>query len=166
MLARRVDVHTAMKAVDGWAGDSSLTYREPGGSGVRRRRLPRPLAPTTRRPWPTLLQQWKDVGPDTGATIATNGDTVHFTSCDPGKDVKLSGTDRSSDDVEYAAARIEIAEELMKANVPNSVAECSIDGTFDRLSLGQVMAIDRGSADAALQKKAQDALGAAVTACR
>ena len=43
MLARRVDVHTAIKAVDGWAGDSSLTYREPGGSRVRRRRLPRPL---------------------------------------------------------------------------------------------------------------------------
>ena len=165
MLARRVDVHTAIKAVDGWAGDSSLTYREPGGrvcvvADYRGR------SAGDAQTMADALQQWKDVGPDTGATIATNGDTVHFTSCDPGKGVTLSGTDRSSDVVEYAAARIEIAEELMKANVPNSVAECSIDGTFARLSLSQVMAIDRGSADAALQKKAQDALGAAVTACR
>jgi hypothetical protein len=164
MLARRLDVHTALKAVDGWAGDSSLTYREPGGrvcvvADYRGR------SADDAQTMADALQQWKDVGPDTGATIDTHDDVVHFTSCDPGKGVKLSGTDRSSDDVEYAAARIEIAEELMKANVPNSVAACSINGIFDRLSLGEILSIDRGSADATLQKKAQDALGAAVTAC-
>jgi hypothetical protein len=164
MLARRLDVQQAIKAVDGWAGDSSLTYRQPGGrvcvdADYRGR------SDDDAQAMADTLQKWKDVGPDTGATIATDGDVVHFTSCDPGKGVTLSGTDRSSDVVEYAAARIEIAEELMKANVPNSVAACSIDGMFARLSLDDVLAIDRGSADQTLEKKAQDALGSAVRAC-
>jgi hypothetical protein len=164
MLARRLDVHTAIKAVDGWAGDSSLTYREPGGrvcvvADYRGRSV------DDAQTMAQSLQDWKDVGPDTGATIATDGDVVHFTSCDPGKDVTLSGTDRSSDAVEYTAARVEVAEGLFRQNLPTSVAACSIDAMFSRLSLGEVISIDHGSADAALQQKAQKALTAGVSSC-
>ena len=31
MLARRLDVHDAIKAVDGWAGDQYRTYKEADG---------------------------------------------------------------------------------------------------------------------------------------
>ncbi len=164
MLARRLDVHKAIKAVDGWAGDSSLTYREPGGrvcvvADYRGR------SDGDAQTMAQTLQDWKDAGPDTGATIVTDGDVVHFTSCDPGKDVTLSGTDRSSDVVEYAAARVEIAEEFFKAHQPSSVAECAINTVFDRLSLSEVIGIDQGSADAALQQKFQDTLRSAVSSC-
>ena len=165
MLARRLDVHKAIKSVDGWAGDSSLTYREAGRAGVRHRRLPRPSRTRPRRRWPTRCSSGRTSARTPVRRSSTDGDVVHFKSCDPGTHVTLSGTDRSSDVVEFAAARVEIAEEFLKEHMPNSVAECSINGMFGRLSLDDVIGIDTGSADAALQQKAQRALASAVASC-
>jgi hypothetical protein len=164
MLARRVDVHKAIEAVDGWAGDSTITYREPSGrvcvqSDYKGRNGSD--AQTMRQ----TLEQWRTAGPDTDASVSLSGDVVHFRSCDPGKHVRLTGTDHSSDVVEYAAARIEIAQEFFKENLPNTVAQCSINGMFGKLSLDDVTRIDSGAADEALQQKARAALANAVATC-
>jgi len=164
MLARRLDVHQAMKAVDGWAADSSLTYREPGGR-VCVDAAYRGQSGGDADTMAQLLQQWKDAGPDTGVTIRTDGDVVNFTSCDPGKSVKLRGTDRSSDAVAYAATRVAIVGELFKQNVPVSVAQCAVDGMFRKVSFSDVVGIDNGTADAAVTQKAREALITSLANC-
>jgi hypothetical protein len=164
MLARRLDVHKAIQAIDGWAGDTSLTYRETSGRVCV---LADYKGQTTdaARTMADTLQQWKAAGPDTNATISTDGDVVKFRSCDPGKGVRLTGTDHSTEAVEYAAARIEIAEEFFKEHLPDSVAQCSIKGMFAQLSLDDVARLDSGALDQALEQKARSALATAVAGC-
>ncbi|HVN50671.1 MAG TPA: hypothetical protein VMT43_04525 [Acidimicrobiales bacterium] len=164
MLARRLDVHEAMQAVQGWAADSSVTYRETSGRVCVDADY-RGLDDVAAASMAKLLERWKAAGPDTDATIHTSGDVVEFRSCDPGEKVRLTGTDRSSQVVEYAAARIEIAQEFLKEHAPNTVASCAVDAMLDQLSLSDVVRVDSGDSDPALQEKVQKALVSAIAGC-
>jgi len=163
-LARRLDVHKAMEAVEGWAADSSITYREASGRVCVEADY-RGEGDVAAQTMAQLLEQWKAVGPATDATIDTSGDVVHFRSCDPGTSVRLPGKDRSSDAIEFDAARIEVAEEFFKDHVPNSVSSCAIGKMFGDLSLDDVIGVDSGSASAATEQKVQQALADAVASC-
>ncbi len=164
MLARRIDVHKAIKAVDGWAADSSLTYKEPSGRVCVLAKY-RGRTTSDADTMLTALDDWKSVGPSTDASVKESGDTVSLTSCDPGRDVTLVGTDRSNDALQFAAARIEIVEEFFKQHLPDSVAQCSVNGMLDHLTLDEVISIDDGSASDALQQKAESALESSVQSC-
>jgi hypothetical protein len=159
MLARRLDVHQALKAVDGWGADSSLIYKEKSGRVcVDARYQGRTPADTTTMAG--ILDQWKAAGPDTGATVTSSGRTVTVTSCDPGTSVKLTGTDRSDDALELVAGRIQIAQAMFEQHFPTSTAQCTVDGVMDRLTLDDMV-----STDPAVEQKATSALEAAVAAC-
>jgi hypothetical protein len=164
MLARRIDVHQAVKAVDGWAADSSLTYRDTSGRVCVLADY-RGQSSSDADTMVKLLDDWKSVGPSTDASVHESGDTVAFTTCDPGKDVTLAGTDRSNDAIQFVSARIEIVEEFFKQHVPDSVARCSVNGMLGHLSLDDVLAIDNGTASTSLQQEAESALEKSVESC-
>ncbi len=109
----------------------------------------------------TLLEKWKAAGPSTDAAITNSGnDTIELITCDPGKSVKLTGTDHSTDALGVIEARIEIAEEMAKAHFPDSVAECVSNGTIARLSIDDIT-----GKSATAEKDDPAAVSAAVAAC-
>ena len=109
----------------------------------------------------SLLEQWKAVGPSPNTTVTAPRPAP--SSCTPatrGKDVKLTGTDRSSDALEVVAARLELAGIFFKQSIPDSAAKCASTGTIDRLSLDQIV-----SNDDAAQQADQHAVEQAIAAC-
>ena len=92
MLAQRIDVHRAIKAVDGWAGDSLPHLHRGRRAGLRQG----PLPGQDRRPTPTActtdLKDWLVGRPQAGARASTpTGSYVELTSCDPGESATLEG---------------------------------------------------------------------------
>ena len=159
LLARRLNVHDALTAVDGWHSDTSLAYREPSGLVCIDAEYQGTTAAATSS-MKTLLDRWKAVGPSPDTTVTTKGDTVELHACDPGTSVKLTGTDRSSDALEVVAARLELGGVLLKQGLPQTTAQCASAGTIDRLTIDQIV-----SQDDSAQQADQDAVTQAVAAC-
>ncbi len=159
MLARRLDVHQALAAADGWHSDTSIGYRQASGlvclDAEYQGTTPADTATMT-----SLLGKWVTVGPSPGATVTHTGSTVTLHVCDPGKGVKLTGTDRSSDALDVVAARLELAGLFFKQSVPDNVAKCASAGTIDRLSIDQIT-----SDDDSAEQADQNAVTAAIAAC-
>jgi hypothetical protein len=158
MLARRLDVHDAIKAVDNWSSDTSLGYQTKSGQVCLEADYKASSAggATTME---GLLEKWKAAQAGTNATITDRGnDVVELNVCDPGTSVRLTGTDRSTDALTVIAARIQIAEQFAKANFPDSVAQCASNGTIARLSIDDI--VGNGDSD-----KDQAAVQSAVAAC-
>jgi hypothetical protein len=165
LLARRIDVHRAFTAVADWAGDSSVAYKDSSGRVCIRAEY-EAQSDSNAQTVAGLLKSWRAVGPDTGATIDTSGEVVHFTTCDPGTSVKLVGKDRSSAVVEYAGARIELAQELISQHIDSNTSQCTVDNALSTFSLDDIEAIDQGSASQGLISKFQQAFVTALENCR
>jgi hypothetical protein len=159
LLNRRLNVHDALSAVDGWHSDTTVAYRETSGLVCIDVEYQGTTAATTAA-MHTLLDRWKAVGPSPNTTVTDQGSTVELHACDPGKSVKLTGTDRSSDALEVVAARLELAGAFAKQGIPDSVAACASTGTIDRLTLDQII-----SNDDSAQQADQDAVTSAIAAC-
>ncbi len=159
LLARRLDVHKALQAVDGWHSDTSIGYRQSSGVVCLDAEYQGTTAADTAT-MTSLLDQWKAVGPSPNTTVSQHGSTVLLHACDPGADVKLTGKDRSSDALEVVAARLELAGVFFKQSVPDTAAECASRGAIDRLTLDQIVS-DSDSA----QQADQNAVEQAIAAC-
>jgi hypothetical protein len=159
LLARRVDVHQALAAVDGWHSDTSIGYRQASGLVCLDAEYEGTSAAATAN-MTSLLNRWKAVGPSPGTTVTQHGDTVELHACDPGKAVQLTGTDRSSDALEVVAARLELAGIFFKQNIPDTAAKCASTGTIQRLTLEQI--VSDSDAD---QQADQRAVEQAIAAC-
>ena len=159
MLARRLNVHDAIKAVDGWHSDTTVTYRQASGT-VCIDIAYQGTDAAANAAMTGLLEHWKAVGPSTAATVTHPAGAVELHTCDPGTAVKLTGTDRSSDALAAIAARIELAGVFFKQSIPDSVAQCASTGTIDRLTLDQIV-----SNDDSAQQADQQAVTQAIAAC-
>ena len=119
MLARRLDVHDAIKAVDGWGGDSYVTYAEADNDVcVRARYRGRTAADSDAMQ--TLLQSWADQGTGRSERITRDGDVVQLDACDPGSDAKVPGTDRSPEAMELLAIRLDVDSEGFEESPPRT----------------------------------------------
>ncbi|MGZ4784919.1 MAG: DUF6782 family putative metallopeptidase [Acidimicrobiales bacterium] len=161
MLARRLDVHQAVKAVDGWGGDSYVTYSEADGRVcVRARYQGKTQADTDRMH--ESLQQWLSADPTEGSSVSAAGSYTELTSCDPGSSSQLEGDDRSMEAIEMLGLRLQVVSEAFKANATSSIAECSSNGLVDQLDLSD---LDPDADQEAIGAKVQAALTKAIQAC-
>ncbi|HEY5155183.1 MAG TPA: hypothetical protein VIJ47_10650, partial [Acidimicrobiales bacterium] len=160
MLARRLDVHEALKAVDGWGGDSYVTYSQ-ANDEVCVRAAYRGKTTADTDEMERLLQAWADKGSGRPARVARDGDAVQLTACDPGSEAKVAGTDRSPEAMELLAIRLDIDREGFDEKAPDSLVQCVANGVVDRLTLDDV-----ASQDPAVQKKFSQAFDAALGSCR
>ena len=159
MLARRLDVHDAIKAVDGWGGDSYVTYDEADNSVcVRARYQGRTTADTDAMQ--TLLQSWADKGTGRPERITREGDAVQLNACDPGSDAKVPGTDRSPEAMELLAIRLDVDSEGFQQQAPDDLVECVGNGVVSRLTLDDVV-----NQDPTAQDTFTKAFDASVAAC-
>ncbi len=164
MLAQRIDVHRAIAAVDGWGGDSYVTYSMPSGFVCVDARYQGKTQADTDAMYQDLTD-WivagQDKEPFSGGLNRT-GSSVDLTACDPGPSATLKGDDRSMEAIQLLGLRLQVVSEGFKADVPDSVAECSANGLVDALDLAD---LDPKADQAAVGAKVQSALTKAIQAC-
>jgi hypothetical protein len=154
-------VHRAVKAVDGWAGDSYVTYTETDGTVCVKARYQGKSQTDTDAMYADL-KDWLAADPTEGSTVDASGSFVQLTSCDPGSSATLKGDDQSMAAIELLGLRLQVVSEAFKANASSTVAECSSNGMVDQLDLAD---LDPKADQAAVGKKVQAALTKAIQAC-
>lgn len=161
MLAQRIDVHRAIDAVDGWGGDSYVTYSEASGRVCVTARYQGKTQADTDAMYESL-KDWLSADLTEGSSVDETGSFVELTSCDPGESSTLKGDDRSMEAIQLLGLRLQVVSEGFKANAPDSIAECSSNGLVDALDLTD---LDPYADQAAVGAKVQSALTRAIQAC-
>ncbi len=161
MLAQRIDVHRAIDAVDGWGGDSYVTYSEPSSRVCVKARYQGKTQADTDAVYDDL-KDWVVAEQGRGSTVDTAGSYVELTSCDPGQTAELKGEDHSMEAIEMLGLRLQVVSEAFKAKATSSVAECSSNGLLDQLELSD---LDQNADQEAVGAKVQAALTKAIQAC-
>jgi hypothetical protein len=137
MLAQRIDVHRAIDVVDGWGGDSYVTYTDAGGRVcVKARYQGRTSADTDRMHQD--LEDWAAAGPTGAATVDADGSFVELTTCDPGSSSGSPREDNSMAAVELLGLRLQVVSEAFQANADAQLAECASNGLIDQLDLADL----------------------------
>jgi hypothetical protein len=162
MLARRLPGSDAAKAVDGWGGDSALTYSEADGTVCVRSRYQGKTSADTDE-MVTLLQQWVSQSPGGTASTSRAGSYVELKACDPGKDAQLPGTDQSVAAMELLAVRLQIVDEGFQQGAKAPFLQCTSNGVIGRLTLAD---LGKDADPTASKQKFTDSLTAAAAACR
>ena len=134
MLARRLPAADAIKSIDGWGGDSSLTYTETTGRVCVKARYQGKTSADTDT-MAALLDEWVAQSPADTALTTRDGSVIELQSCDPGKDAVLPGTDRSVLAMELLAVRLQIVQSGYEQGAKASRVECFSDQVVAGLSL-------------------------------
>jgi len=161
MLARRLDVHEAIAAVDNWAGDAYITYSEPDGRVCVKARYEGKTQADTEQMYASL-KSWLAADVTEGSKVEDLVNMVDLTSCDPGTTSTLAGQDQSMAAIEMLGLRLQVVSEAFQAGAPSSVAECSSNGLVAQLDLAD---LDQNADQAAVGAKVQNALTQAIQAC-
>ncbi len=161
MLARRLPGNVAAKAVDGWAGDSALTYSKSDGSVCVRARYDGKTSADTEA-MKVMLDQWVAQGPADSASTSTSRSYVELNACDPGKDAQLSGTDQSVAAIELLAVRLQVVEAGFEQGATATVVDCISNKVLDQLTLAD---LGNDAESTAIHQKFLDSMSAAVVAC-
>lgn len=160
MLARRLDVHEAVKAVDGWGGDSYVSYSQADGTVCVRAHYQGKTSADTDE-MATLLQSWAAQGNGVPAQVKREGGVVEVDACDPGNESKAVGADRSGDALQLLALRLEVDVEGFKEKADTRLVECVGNGVISRITLDDI-----ASEDPAVQQTFSKAFDNSLTACR
>ena len=121
-LSEQVDAHVALRAADGWGGDSYVAYRTRDKQTCTRVRY-RGDEPSDTLEMKVALDQWV-AAVDTGrATVSSEGETLLFQSCDPGEKAKVS-TGRSLDAINLPVVRVAIVQEFLSEGAEFDFASC------------------------------------------
>lgn len=122
VLGERVPFGQAWAAVDGWAGDASISFRAEGRDCIRiRTRLD-----TTHDAEQLLATSRAWLGDATTGEVRRTGDAVVLTSCDPGSDAAPRDPDRPRT-FDLVQLRAELVASLGANGVPGPVAACAAD---------------------------------------
>lgn len=105
VLAERIDPFVALKAVDGWGGDSYLTYQQNGKTCTRIN--VQGDTPTDDDEMQAALDQWIQAMPAGAATESRQNGVVQLQTCDPGTDSGLVLNDRSGTALDIVSTRLQ-----------------------------------------------------------
>lgn len=141
VLAERIPLRQALRAVDGWGGDSFVHVERGSRQCVRVRYVadtPRDL-----REMHTALRDWVAVAPR-HASVRRSGDGLLFESCDPGRRSRV-GRLRSEEALDLALARTLLTVQV-REDVNATVARCFARGIVEEFTDEelQLEALDAG----------------------
>ncbi len=152
MLAERIPLSQAVDVVDGWGGDSYLSYEKAGVTCVRAAYQGDTEADTTRML--AALRTWVAAAPGSPAEVTSEDARVLFESCDPGKESKV-GKDASIDALTLISIRNQIGSELLTAGAPPKLAGCVAGKIIREYSVTQLTDPKFGANDADVTRKIQ-----------
>jgi hypothetical protein len=135
-LSERIDAHEALRAADGWGGDSYVTYTTRAGQDCTRVRYRGEQTSDTIE-MQQALTDWVAALPAPTASVRNEGTTLLFESCDPGKHVKVT-TGKSLDAIGLPLARVGILKELLHEGASIEMSSCVANGVVDQSTLAQV----------------------------
>jgi hypothetical protein len=104
-LAERIDPLVALRAVDGWGGDSYVAYDQGGKTCIRLNW--QGDTPGDDQEMHDALDQWVAAMPAGAASVRADGDLLAVESCDLGPDVPITLNNRSLDALQIPSARSE-----------------------------------------------------------
>lgn len=131
-LARRLPLHTALQATDGWGGDSYVAYEEDDRSCVQIRYVGDTRSDV--REMESALQQWIAAGPKGTASLeAEDDETLLFTSCDPG-DKAVAGRENSEEALGLALTRSYIGAQVFDSSGDVAFTRCYSNGIVQRFT--------------------------------
>lgn len=147
-LADRLDPRVALDAVDGWAGDRVLTYRQAGRAcvaiGVRG-----VDAPATGR-LAAAFQSWVAAGPAGEASVQTVDDRPVLQSCEPDGGPGVEPGSSAATALQYVALRLTVFEQILtQTGADVARAACFADTVVDQippeeLASGQPVSAEEG----------------------
>jgi hypothetical protein len=136
VLATRLDAREALRAVDGWAGDSYVAYSV--GAAPRDRVCVRAQFATDtdsdRQELQGALTRW-------GGTVAKQGNLVTFEACEPARaagEPAAEVPEMSPAVLALPVARAEVTREGEKAGMPRRTAKCFAGRVITSLTLEQI----------------------------
>jgi hypothetical protein len=122
MLSEQIDAHVALRATDGWGGDSYVAYRTRDDETCTRVRY-QGERPRDTREMKTALDQWVAAVAGNRASVRSEGRTLLFESCDPGEKAKVA-TGNSLDAINLPVARVSIVQEFLSEGAQLDFASC------------------------------------------
>jgi hypothetical protein len=150
MLAGHVDDRTAMRAVDGWGGDSYVAYRSKDKKTCVRLRFTGDTA-TDVDEMGAALDKWKAAFPAGAAIVVTRaGDGIDVQSCDAGAATPSPTVDLTSS-LSIPAIRTTFATGMLEENVPEPIARCAAAKLVAAYTTAQLLAdeLPKGAPDPA-----------------
>ncbi len=109
-LAERIDPRQALTAVDGWAGDNSVTYRQDGRNCIAVAAVGVD-APATDR-LADSFRGWVAAGPTGSASVERTGTVSVLRVCESA-DAPRPNDDRATIAVQYAAVRLDVLRQVL-----------------------------------------------------
>ena len=167
LLAPHVGSEAAWRAVQGWAGDASATYRV-GDDGPPCIRIAVGFdGANFAGEFLSAARTWAAAIP--GASARNDGEKVVLEACDPGPDgppvVELEGVSVT----EVVAARSDLESALTVQGVPEDAAACVTDKVLTRMGVSRFLELDAQLVeqpdDAAAQQEVAEVFTAAATQC-
>lgn len=141
VLAERIQPAEALRAADGWGGDSTVAYTHHDRTCLRM-----DYVGDTRRDTEELssaLKEWIAAGPSDVATVVPHEKGLRFTTCDPGARFR-PGTGGSNALLQLSAARTYLAAHLVKEHAPTDFIRCYTSRIIDLLGVRVLRAENAG----------------------
>jgi hypothetical protein len=136
VLAERIDPYRALDAVDGWAGDQFVQYREDGRICVAIAYRGETGSDTDRME--AAVDEWANGLPSGMVGVERHGDELEVQSCDPGADAKVT-TGRIEEAVVLPVARSQaFGSFLQQDGVTPEGAWCLADEIITGLTLEEL----------------------------
>ncbi len=130
MLAQRLDVRQALRAVDGWAGDNYVNFERDGRVCTRVALRGDQAAETDELAG--ALDAWVGTMPPGAASAARRGDGVEFEACDQGAGFKM-GEPRFRQAMSYPTARNVVALGFIRQGLPSELGRCMAGGLLEEM---------------------------------
>lgn len=121
VLAEHLDPRQALRAVDGWGGDSYVAYERDGRTCVRSAFRGDTVADTDEMA--ATLKAWIAKVPANDASLVRREEAVEVDSCDPGAGAG-GGGGGAENAVVYPATRTYFTFGAIESGVPTAVARC------------------------------------------
>lgn len=125
MLSERMPATRALSVVDGWHGDSYVSYADADGTSCVKAAYAGRTAGDSKAML-RALRGWVGAAPGSPAKVRHEGDLVVLRSCDPGSDAKV-GSDSSGKALELAVTRSALGVGLVRSGARPAVAACVAD---------------------------------------
>jgi len=152
VLAERIDPLDALRAVDGWGGDSYIAYTQGGLTCVQLHW--KGDTPTDDQEMHDALDQWvAAMPPAAAARVSTDGDLLSLASCDAGPRGGLKLNNRALDAIQVPGARSEFMfEAVSQGGLDTSKAfdfgDCVVHSvTFDQFVVQDKPAFQKAYTD-------------------
>lgn len=164
LLAERLDPRSALRAVDGWGGDSYVIYRSQGRFCVRTAFQGDDVAETAEME--RALTAWVDTMPQTSAALTRDGPVLTLLSCDPGPDVSRPTGDIAERALLIPLVRTSLAAGIEGEGVERPLARCTAAAIIDRLPTRSLLRLRTLMTREAFAAQIRELAPAAFESCR